>query len=599
MFEEQLTGFLGHALLQLISVLSYYNYELATNQHFPDDFGPMLIENPKQNFDFIIIGAGTSGCLIANRLSEVKEWNVLLLEAGTDPTSTVEVPTFFDRLKMSEEDWKFSTTKEKNACLGMLDTRCRLVAGKMLGGDTGISPMHYERAFPEDFTCFNESITYEEALVHYNNIENFVGIDNVRELGTGGDLTISKFGNEEHVRQLIYNAAEELEYTKISAALQNLGYYDVDGYIKSGSRNHFAKAFLDTTRNRKNLFVVRNALVTKIIGDEIDNRVRGVEVYVGKTKLIVKSRIEVILSAGPINSAKLLLLSGFGPKEQLKYFNIPLKANIAVGKNMQDHIAVPIFIKVNSSTANETDFADATYQFLKLRKGPFTQINIHDLVGSINTCPYPSSRGNIKIYHYHFFESDGLLRPYLEHRGFVGKIMKSIIKANTQSQLLVMIPTLVLPKSVGEVTLQSPCPFDAPKIQGNYLSEEDDLESLTCAFVFVERLLKTKALSEIDANFLHVDIPNCRSYKVGTLGYIKCYIENMGMPLSHISGTVQYGNCSNCDACVDDKMRIRGIRHLRVVDASVIPKSISQSLEATVAMLADRAAADILRTWGK
>ncbi|KAI4454885.1 glucose-methanol-choline gmc oxidoreductase [Holotrichia oblita] len=603
--EESLAGPLGAAFLLLITKLYFEKSALGKPDDYPPDCSSHLLRIRNPLFDIIIVGGGPAGVVLANRLSEVSQWTVLLLEAGDLPSPTSDVPAFYMSLKGSNVDWSYYTEQEKFACQGMKDKRCKLSRGKVLGGSSSINNMHYMHSLPIDFLEWPGEARHGWRLdnieKNYRKHENNLGFVNETVFGNSGELSLNFINEENDIKNLIYEGAEIMGYSKINPG-GTIGYQNVLGVIDGGVRQNYAKAFLGPIKDRDNLFLAKRALVTKIITQiPKDRRIQGVNVYIGGKQITIKAKKEVILTAGAINTAQLLLMSGFGPKDQLKRSDVPVVVDLPVGQNLQDKISTLLFVGIDNGTAKLDDVStvDNAYSFIMHRTGGFTQTNVNDIVGFINTEDKDSDIPNILIYHYFFERNDPTLESFIDSFGFQDKIKGSIMRQNNHERLIAFAPTVIKPKSRGQIVLESDNPFRKPFIYGNYLSEREDHQTLLSAAKYILAMIETEPFKKRDAHFLEVDMPTCRNFKYCNEPYLACAVTAMSFPMSQMVGTAQMGDLtSKCDIRVTDEfMLLDGIRHLRIVDASVIPEQITGNVEAAVAMMAENAADQIKKFW--
>lgn len=508
-------------------------------------------------------------------------------------------------LKGSNADWSYYTVQEKSACQGMINKRCKLSTGKVLGGSSSINNMHYMPSLSTDYLEWsnqeNHGWKIENIERNYRKHENNSAPMNETIFGNFGELSLNFINQDNEMKNLIYQAAELMGYSKTNPG-DTTGYQDVLGIIDNGARYNYAKAFLGPIQARDNLFIARQAFVTKILTQiPKDRRIQGVNVYIDGKQIAVKAKKEVILTAGAVNTAQLLLLSGFGPKDHLKQHDIPVIVDLPVGQNLQDKVSALLFVGIDNGTAesNPVLTADNAYSFIMHRTGEFTATNVNDVVGLINTEDKDSNIPNILIYHYYFERNDPNLELFLNVFSFDKVIKRSILQQNKAERFIVFAPTLIKPKSRGQVVLENDNPFVKPFIRGNYLSEREDHQTLLSGAKYILTLIETEPFKQRGAHFLEIDMPSCRNYKYCNEPYLACAVRAMSYPLSEMVGTAQMGDLvTKCDARVTDEfMLLDGIRHLRIVDGSVIPEQITGNVETTVAMMAENAADQIKKFW--
>ncbi|XP_057669064.1 glucose dehydrogenase [FAD, quinone]-like [Diorhabda carinulata] len=573
-----LRGPLANAFIILINALFFHVKLIGVPDIYPKDFGDFLMQEYEDVFDFIIVGAGSAGCSLANRLTEDEKWSVLLIEAGNYPSITSEVPAFYRLLVGSEEDWKFVLEKDEKACKSFEGERCTLSKGKVLGGTSTINNLLYIRASTydydvNDFESWGSNVSY---AIH-NRLENYNGpiIHNVIH-GRNGLIRLDHenfTGSSKTLLQKTYRSVGILS----KPHRQDIGFEDHLVTQRFGERINMAKNFLTPIKDRPNLFLTTDSEVTGIVLTEpIDRRVSGVNVTVQDVPLFIKARKEVILTAGAINNAKLLLASGIGPRNYIEskglqsYVDIP-----GVGKNLQMHLLVPLYVAYEPLTAcdrefyTEKDLITDTFNYIINRNGNFTNTDVNELTTYISTFKSSGSLPNLAIHHKNFKIDDNNLEAWTESLKYDLKISKTLVKYNRERSILVFLIKLLHPLSRGEVFLNDTHYLSNPKIIPRFMSDikNMDFQVLYSGFDFVTNL--TDAMKDVKAEFLDLDIPNCRNYKFCTPAYVKCYIHNMAFP-EDVTSTVFMGPDCDTNAVVKENLEVRGIRCLRVADSSVL-----------------------------
>lgn len=477
----------------------------------------------------------------------------------------------------------------------MQKKECRLSRGKALGGTSTIGNLHYRRANRRDFLGWEEvtdnTWSPATAITHYKAIE---GLQNLNEFtrgyGLNGEITLNTRPTLDYVRQPIFKSAKYMGYQRMKMD-DNFGYVETLLTIDSGVRQNSAKAFLTPIKDRNNLKLILQAEVKRV--SFTNSKAQTVEVSYKNNKYNVKALKEIILTAGTINTAKILLASGVGPKEQLKELKIPLIADKNVGANLQDHFSVPILVSINIG-GDKAKAPERAFEYLMHKGGWLSKINIHDIVGYINTFETPFDSPNMAIYHYFFEKNDDLLEDYFKNLGYIDKTLKSIVRHNKENAIIAFFPTLLKPKSKGRVFLKN----NEIVIDGNYLDDDlgEDLETLTSGVRYIMKFIESADLVRLEAKLLQIDVSNCRTAKLWSQPYIKCLIKNLGFPGSQMVGTAKMTSC--CDeGVVGADLIVKGLRGLRVVDGSVIPEPVSANLQATLAMMGNRAAELIKGKW--
>lgn len=307
-------------------------------------------------YDFVIVGAGAAGATVAARLAEVPEWKILLLEAGKQETFITSVPAIAHYLQFSDFNWAFKTEEEPKACQGHVNKRCLWPQGKGLGGSTIINNNIYTRGNVRDFDRWaeagNNGWSYADVLPYFLKNEDVTVPELKRSPyhGVGGPVPVSYSPFKSRLMDAFLESASEVGHRLVdyNAPGSHVGFSRIQGTINYGRRVTAAKAFLRT--NRTNLHVVEGAFVTRLLIDPVTRRALGVEFEKAGRRRRALARKEVIVSAGAFNSAKLLMLSGIGPKEHLEPLGIRTISDLRVGDNLQEH---PSYANL-AFTVNET-----------------------------------------------------------------------------------------------------------------------------------------------------------------------------------------------------------------------------------------------------
>jgi len=534
-----------------------------------------------QSYDYIIIGAGSAGCLLANRLSKNPRNSVLLLEAGgPDSNMNIHIPGAYLKIHKSKQDWGFWTEKQKN----VLNRKMYLPRGKTLGGSSSTNAMAYVRGNAEDYNTWaelgNYGWGYKDVLPFFKKSENHAQIDKVDSdyHGSSGELSVSlptKFKTP-YVDGFIkackkHGIPENDDYNGVT---QN-GVGVAQSTIKDGKRHSSASAFLKPVLNRPNLKAITHAKVCKIIlkGKEAI----GLEYLKGSNKFQVNVEKEIIVSAGAFQSPQILMLSGIGDFSELKKHGIDCLHELkGVGKNLQDHLFYPICAKSKTQEGinhyiSPLNQLKAAWNYFVNKKGvfcvgPLEGMAFFDLTQSSEKVNFQLHFSPICIddkYGYDAYD----LYDFPKKDGFT------------------ILPTLLHPKSRGTVSLSSSNPKDAPIIQPNFLQEKDDLDQLVSGGKLVFKLMNDEALKK---HKLKDGLPINRDSEDFLIDHIKKTLETVYHPV----GTCKMG-IDNM-AVVDPLLKVHGISKLRVVDASIMPKIVSGNTNAPVYMIAEKAAEMIL-----
>ncbi len=524
-------------------------------------------------FDYVVVGAGSAGCVLAARLSEDPKTRVLLLEAGgSDRHMLVRTPGLVGLLWRTRFDWTFHTAPQE----GLGGREMHWPRGKCLGGTSSINYMVYMRGHRDNYDAWraagNEGWGYDDVLPYFKKSEdNARGADAFH--GVGGPLHVSDIAGNP-MNDLLVEATQDVLGAQpnrdFNGATQD-GVGRFQATVRGGRRWSTAVAYLEPARSRPNLVVETDALVLGI--DVEKGRATGVRyAQAGKTHTARAAR-EVIVSGGAIGSPHVLLLSGIGPADELRAAGVEVVHDLpGVGKNLQDHLMVGIGYRDKAGIAGNIGplgLLGWLAQYALTRKGPLAS-NVAEAGGFIRSSP-------------------DLPRPDLQlHFVAAGSAQESFDKETFQpkGRAFTVLPTLLYPKSRGEIRLASKDPARHPRIDPRYLTEEDDVRVLLLAQRIARRITRSRVLDHCRGECL---VPVLESDDEPTMR------EQMRRRVStvfHPVGTSKMG--SDAAAVVDAKLRVRGVDGLRVVDASIMPTIVGGNTNAPTIMIAEKAA-DLIR----
>ncbi len=512
--------------------------------------------------DYIIIGAGSAGCVLANRLTAQPNTTVLLLEAGMpDKVTEIQIPAAFSKLFKGPLDWNY-TTEPQPEC-----NRRQLYwpRGKVLGGSSSINAMIYMRGHATTYDDWekqgNSGWSYADVLPYFKRGEHQErGADPYH--GTQGPLNVADHRSPNILSGAFIEAAKATgipENPDFNGATQEgVGYFQVTQ--KNGARHSAAKAYLVPALDCPNLAVVTGAMVTRILFE--GKKAVGVEYELNQQRMELRCNREVILSGGSINSPQLLLLSGIGDGDALQALGIPLVQHLpGVGQNLQDHLLAgimwnstePITLAIAETLPNL-----ATY--LLTKKGPLSS-NVAEAGGFVRVTP----DAPIPNLQFHFAPSF-----YVEH-GF----------RNPAGHGFAVGATLVQPYSRGSITLKTSNPADHPAIQPNYYQDERDLHTMLLGV----KLARTIGESAPFAPYRGTEeLPGLAMQSDEAL---IAFIRDTSETIYHPVGTCKMG--TDPLAVVDPHLRVHGIEGLRVVDASIMPTIVNGNTNAPTMMIAEKA----------
>ncbi|MGZ5867383.1 MAG: GMC family oxidoreductase [Xanthobacteraceae bacterium] len=524
-----------------------------------------------KEYDYIIVGAGSAGCVLASRLTEDPDIKVLLLEAGkSDRHIWLKLPLKFrDLMTVMRFNWGYDTEPEPD----MGGRSIYLPRGKVLGGSSSINGMMYCRCHPSDYDQWGQiglrGWSYADVLPYFKRSEDFHGGAN-KFHGTGGPLTVSQADHSSRIHRAYVEAGKAAghPHTTDHNTLQQEGFGPADLTIRNGRRASTSQVFLKPAMRRPNLTVLTEALAARVLFEK--DRAVGLEFTHRGVPAKAHASREVILAGGTYNSPQLLMLSGIGPADELSQHGIkPVHASPNVGRNLQDHIHVGVAYRAHNMEDLDSELrADkltlAVLNWVLFKRGYLTTLPVGCLA-YIRTRP-ELSRPDIELLM-------GRLHP--EAKIWFPGIKKS------KGGFLGCRPTLIHPESRGTVTLRSGKFSDKPVIRHNYLSAQADLSTLRAGVRAARDVYAKEPLRGMTGDEIWP------GKGVKSDAELDNYIRSTAITMYHPTSTCAMG--VGPDAVVDGELRVNGVSGLRVVDASVMPNVPGGHTNAPTIMIAEKA----------
>ena len=535
-------------------------------------------------YDYIVVGAGSAGCIVAHRLTEGGKYSVLLLEAGgTDDALRFKVPigyvyTYYD----PKSNWMYSLQPEKE--LNNRSLYCP--RGKVRGGSGSINALIYVRGQKRDFDDWagqgNPGWSFEDVLPYYKRLESHP-LGNTEYHRADGRVRITQMKDAAHpICSAFLEACAGLGYPRNDdfngASIEGAGIYDIN--TRGGLRDSSSRAYLQPALNRTQLTVELHCLVERVLFDD-RNRATGVAYrFNGERRQCAAAR-EVILSAGAVDTPKLLQLSGVGEQALLHKHGIPVTHHLpAVGRNLQDHLCASYFYRANRRTLND-DFgswlgrARAGLQYLLMRTGPLS-LSVNQ-AGAFLKSDAGQAHPNIQLY----------FNPL--SYGIPQDGSQALRPEPYSGLLLAFSPCR--PSSRGSIEVASRHVDDAPLIRPNYLTTQKDVEEVVKGSRLVRKIMESEALKAITVEETR---PGSR---VRSEADMLDYFRAEAGSIYHLCGSCAMGPDASTSV-VSSRLKVHGIRNLRIVDASIFPNVTSGNINAPTMMVAEKGSAMILEDAG-
>ncbi|XP_075728660.1 L-sorbose 1-dehydrogenase isoform X2 [Rhipicephalus microplus] len=657
---------------------------------------PLVRFTFEEEYDYIVVGGGSAGAVVASRLSEDPEVSVLLLEAGRLPNIFLDVPLLAAEIQQTKFDWAYVTVPQEAACFGLKNReqvsgvaedreaapgdaegstqpQPEPISERAPGGEeqeagselaeaptlsaaaepSPASPAGAPGTSPADAPAAEETqepMSWTDAVRGKKRRANRSPGPSKERLaaapsggpgspkddlpvpkraaatesdeestsstvtdgttgyhGRGGYLTVSTPPYVSPLAHAFVEAGETLGYPNIDLnGPTQTGFAIPQSTLRRGARCSTAKAFLEPGRGRPNLHILVRAQVTKVLFDE-NRRARSVLFRYRRLQRAVRARQEIILSAGSIGSAQLLMLSGVGPRLHLESLGIPVISDIPVGENLQDHIGgagISFMINDSVSVVRKRFNPKTAFDYFIKGQGPLTVPGGVEGIGFIRT-KYNAQHTDWPDVEVHFVSStpaaDGgsTIRRVM---GMTDELFDRVYRPYLNMDGFTMYPVLLRPKSRGWIRLRSTNPDDYPLINPRYLTHIEDVLVLVEGMKQLIALAYSEPFRKYDAHIFELDFPGCELYAQYSDEHLACIARTYTATIYHPSGTCRMGRPELPTTVVDPQLRVKGVQGLRVVDASIFPEIPSGNTNAPVIMVAEKASDMIRRTrraaWG-
>ncbi|XP_062559071.1 glucose dehydrogenase [FAD, quinone]-like [Armigeres subalbatus] len=511
----------------------------------------------------------------------------------------------------TDVDWKYTTEPANDSGLSTV-SGTYWPRGKMLGGSSALNGMMYIRGNRDDYDewerlgnpgwGWNDVLKYFIKSEDNGNLE-VIGSYGGKYHGVGGYQSVEYYGEPTVFNDILKQASMEAGFKQLLDfnGEEHIGYGRAQRTVEGATRCSTAKGFLNPIQNRKNLHIIKNAFVTSLYF-ESGTVVRGVNMIINNQYILraIASK-EVILSAGTVNTPHILMLSGIGRQEDLEPFGIPVRVELDVGKNLQDHVFVPVLFGIGKPLTDITEIRRETlvklFDYTLRNRSAYIDDRLCDIMGFVNTKDSKAQFPNTQFMYLFIPREDFDTLDFFSGMGFNNNVLNSIRELIRKQDISATWVTNIDPKSRGRIRIKSSNPFHHPSITTGYFSNREDLITIREGIRIQQHLFNTAAFGRVQARLLNIDIPECKTWEYDSDDFWDCYIQHMSTTLYHPVGTAKMGPWSDPEAVVDPDLKVYGIERLRIVDASVMPTVTSGNTNAPTVMIAEKASDIIKKTY--
>ncbi|XP_064464788.1 glucose dehydrogenase [FAD, quinone]-like isoform X2 [Ornithodoros turicata] len=559
----------------------------------------------QSEYDFVIVGGGSSGCVVANRLSANPNVSVLLIEAGRAEDLIARIP-LASLVHTYDFSWWSRTVPQHSACLAYEDHSCPTIRGRVLGGGSVINAMQFVRANRRDYDDWAsngaEGWAYDDVLPYFKSIERFEISQFYEEAyhSKTGEVPDNYAPFRSQLSRAYLQGLTDVGYNVIDYnGASQTGHSFTQFNQDRGERFSSSRAFITPViQERDNLRVTLRSVATKVRFD--GQRAIGVEYVKGGLPRYAKARREVILCAGAIGTPQLLMLSGIGPTDELQRFEIPVRANLPVGRNLQDHhITGGVAATMEENAGIDARNLSMASDYFISRSGPLTVnagVEIQAFFKSALATP-ENDRPDTQAFLVSLSPATAEAELGSRALGIRQDVYDAYFRPNRDKFCFMIVPIVLRPASRGSVTLRSANYEDSPVVDPRYFSHPDDIRAAVEGAKEAMKVLYTPPMRALGVKPWNLTMPGCEGHELWSDPYIACLSMHLTETAWHFVGTCAMGN--GTDAVVDARLSvIAGIKGLRVVDCSIMPNIVSGNTNVPAMMIGAKGAAMILQDHG-